>query len=60
MGQGSPVSYSDLKPGDLVFTEGGGHVGIYVGNGQMIHAPRPGESVKVGPIYHYASSRRVL
>ena len=34
---GTPVAYSDLQPGDLVFPHTG-HVGIYVGNGQMIHA----------------------
>lgn len=60
MGTGKSVSYSDLQPGDLVFTNGGAHVGIYVGGGQMIHAPRTGESVKVGPIYHYSSARRVI
>ncbi|MDD6771724.1 C40 family peptidase [Inconstantimicrobium porci] len=57
---GKSVSYSELQPGDLVFTNDVKHVGIYVGGGQMIHAPRPGEVVKVGPIYHYKSSRRVI
>ena len=57
---GRSVSYSELQPGDLVFTNGGGHVGIYVGGGQMIHAPRTGDVVKVGPIYHYSSARRVI
>ncbi|WP_261856710.1 C40 family peptidase [Clostridium folliculivorans] len=60
---GSAVSYADLQPGDLVFTRGTAsrpeHVGIYVGGGQMIHAPRTGEDVKVGPIYGYVASRRV-
>lgn len=60
---GEPVSYSDLKPGDLVFTRGTAsrpeHVGIYVGGGQMIHAPRPGEGVKVGSIYSYVAARRL-
>ena len=60
MGVGKSVSYSELQPGDLVFTNGGGHVGIYVGNGNMIHAPRTGESVKVGPIYKYCGARRVI
>lgn len=57
---GTPVSYSELKPGDLIFTGGVSHVGIYVGNGMMIHAPRPGEFVTIGPIYHYSSARRIL
>lgn len=60
IGRGTPVSYSNLRPGDLVFTNGVGHVGIYVGNGQMIHAPRTGENVKVGPIYHFSGARRLL
>jgi peptidoglycan hydrolase CwlO-like protein len=58
--QGTPVSYSDLQPGDLVFTRGVGHVGIYVGNGNMIHASRPGVGVIVGPIYDFSSARRVI
>ncbi len=45
---GVAVSKSDLQPGDLVFfSKGSGisHVGIYAGNGQVIHSPRPGKSV---------------
>lgn len=37
-------SMSDLSAGDLVFTDEG-HVGIYIGGGMMIHAPRPGKTV---------------
>lgn len=58
--QGRPVSRDQLQPGDLVFTNGVGHVGIYVGDGQMIHAARPGVGVIVGPIYNYSSARRIL
>lgn len=58
--QGTAVSRSDLQPGDLVFTRGVGHVGIYVGNGNMIHASRPGVGVIVGPIYDFSSARRVV
>jgi cell wall-associated NlpC family hydrolase len=45
---GVPVSQSDLQPGDLVFFYGSApsHVGIYVGNGTIIHAPRPGRGVE--------------
>ncbi|SCH77072.1 Probable endopeptidase YafL precursor [uncultured Clostridium sp.] len=48
---GTTVSRSNLQPGDLIFssTNGSGsvsHVGIYIGNGQMIHAPKPGDTVK--------------
>lgn len=45
---GVAVSKSDLQPGDLVFFSKGSsisHVGIYAGNGQVIHSPRPGKSV---------------
>lgn len=40
------VSTSNLKPGDLVIFYGGSHIGIYVGDGDVIHAPRPGKSVE--------------
>ncbi|SDL81052.1 C40 family peptidase [Romboutsia lituseburensis] len=50
-GYGTTVSRSNLQPGDLIFssTDGSGsvsHVGIYIGNGEMIHAPKPGDVVK--------------
>ncbi|MBL1081422.1 C40 family peptidase [Streptomyces actinomycinicus] len=48
---GHRVSRSELQPGDLVFFYSGiSHVGIYVGNGQMIHAPNPSAPVRVAPI----------
>lgn len=56
---GQSVSQSDLQPGDLVFTNPG-HVGIYVGNGQMINAPHTGDVVRVGPVYSFYAARRVL
>jgi cell wall-associated NlpC family hydrolase len=40
------VSESDLQPGDLVFFDGLGHVGIYVGGGEIIHAPHTGTVVQ--------------
>lgn len=57
--EGQPVSRDQLKPGDLVFPNPG-HVGIYVGNGQMIHAPQTGDVVKVGPVYNFYAARRIL
>lgn len=60
VGVGQEVSYGELQPGDLVFTYGLDHVGIYVGNGQYIHAPYPGESVKVSPITSFYTARRVI
>ncbi|MFF3121678.1 NlpC/P60 family protein [Streptomyces sp. NPDC057908] len=48
---GQHISRSDLAPGDLVFFYSGvSHVGLYIGNGQMIHAPRPGAPVRIAPI----------
>ncbi|MFF9348130.1 NlpC/P60 family protein [Streptomyces sp. NPDC014734] len=48
---GHRVSRSELAPGDLVFFFSGiSHVGLYIGNGQMIHAPRPGAPVRIAPI----------
>lgn len=59
-GQGVAVSYGELQPGDLVFTYDLGHVGIYVGGGQYIHAPQPGEGVKVSTIQGFYGARRIL
>ncbi|WP_327369379.1 C40 family peptidase [Streptomyces sp. NBC_01217] len=48
---GQRVSRSELAPGDLVFFYSGiSHVGLYIGNGRMIHAPRPGAPVRIAPI----------
>ncbi|WUH96502.1 NlpC/P60 family protein [Spirillospora sp. NBC_00431] len=41
------VSKSNLQPGDLVFFNSLGHVGLYVGGGKMIHAPRTGKNVEI-------------
>ncbi|MBU3133827.1 C40 family peptidase [Clostridium gasigenes] len=59
-GRGSAVSQAELQPGDLVFTYGLDHVGIYVGNGNYINAPQPGEKVKISPVTSFNSARRIL
>lgn len=46
---GKKISMSDVKPGDLVYTPG--HVGIYAGNGKILHSPRPGKSVQVSKMW---------
>lgn len=56
---GSYVSVSDLQAGDLVFWGGVGsayHVGVYIGNGQYIHAPEPGQNVTVQSVAYFAPS----
>lgn len=61
---GERVSRWALKPGDLVFFSGVGHVGLYVGNGRFIHAPHSGTSVQISTLASYGSSydgaRRVV
>jgi cell wall-associated NlpC family hydrolase len=49
-GMGSPVAFSDLQPGDLVFFNGNSHVGIYIGGGQFVHAPHTGDVVRVASL----------
>ncbi len=49
-GYGTPVSRSDLQAGDLVFFDGLGHVGIYVGGGSFIHSPHTGDVVKISSL----------
>jgi peptidoglycan DL-endopeptidase CwlO len=49
-GMGRPVSRSELAPGDLVFFNGLGHMGLYIGGGQFIHAPHTGDVVKISSL----------
>lgn len=60
---GRRVSRSELLPGDLVFFYSGiSHVGLYIGNGQMIHAPNPSAPVRVAPVDQmpFAGATRVV
>ena len=60
-GVGRAVSKSELAPGDLVFFYSGlSHVGLYAGNGMLIHAPHPGSSVEYIKMSYmpYAGARR--
>jgi len=47
---GTPVSKDQLQAGDLVFFNGLGHMGIYIGGGQFIHAPHSGDVVKISSL----------
>ena len=51
MGSGAPVSQSQLQPGDLVFYYSPvSHVGMYIGNGMIVHAANPGDGVTTAPV----------
>ncbi|HEY3551438.1 MAG TPA: NlpC/P60 family protein [Gaiellaceae bacterium] len=57
-----PISQSQMQPGDLVFFDGLGHVGIYIGNGQFVDAPHTGSVVRIDSIAGFGSfdgARRV-
>jgi peptidoglycan DL-endopeptidase CwlO len=53
---GTPVSLGQLQPGDLVFFNGLGHMGIYIGGGQFIHSPHTGDVVKISAMSGYYAS----
>lgn len=65
-GMGSAVSRDQLEPGDLVFFRGLGHMGMYIGGGNFIHAPRTGDVVKISSlsesyyVSNWVGARRVL
>jgi peptidoglycan DL-endopeptidase CwlO len=59
------VPRSELEPGDLVFFDGLGHVGIYVGNNEFIHAPHTGAVVSIASLTgwysdEYYGAKRIL
>ena len=61
--KGRPVAMNDLKPGDLVFMGNPAHhVGIYIGDGKVLHSPHTGDHVKISPLegYGWDSARRVF
>lgn len=50
LASGTPVALDDLQPGDLVSFYGGGHSGLYAGDGNIVHASTSGTPVQVAPI----------
>jgi len=56
-GEGRRVARGALRPGDLVFFDGLGHVGIYIGAGRFIHAPHTGTRVSIAPLSGWYSAR---
>lgn len=63
---GTAVNKNDMRPGDLVLWDnssrhsGADHVAIYIGNGQVIAAPKPGDHVKIQPLWGTYFVRRYL
>jgi len=61
---GVPVARADLQPGDLIFFyDPVGHVGMYIGNGQMVHAPTSGDVVRIANVdqmWGWHSARRLV
>ncbi len=61
---GRPIRFARLRPGDLLFTEGGGHVQLVVSKRAAISAPQTGERVRYLPLaqlrVEFAGARRVL
>ncbi|MFJ9902164.1 NlpC/P60 family protein [Streptomyces sp. NPDC101152] len=54
---GTTVSLADARPGDLIFFyDDISHVGVYIGNGMMIHAPKPGAYVREESVYYGGES----
>ncbi|MET9077331.1 NlpC/P60 family protein [Streptomyces sp. NPDC004232] len=54
---GTTVSLADARPGDLIFFyDDISHVGLYIGNGMMIHAPKPGAYVREESVYYGGES----
>ncbi len=56
-GIGRHIARKRLRPGDLLFFDGLGHVGIYVGKGRFIHAPRSGTRVSITPLAGWYNAR---
>jgi cell wall-associated NlpC family hydrolase len=54
----------DAKPGDILVGNAGGdslgHTGIYLGDGKMLHAPAPGQNVKIQSISGWFTVQQVL
>ena len=62
---GTAVPRDQLEPGDLVFFDGLNHVGIYIGDGQFVHAPHTGDVVRISSLdeawysSNYVGARRI-
>ncbi len=62
--RGRSIDQRALKPGNLVFFDDLGHVGIYIGNGRFIHAPHSGTHIRIETLdgwyrSHFDGARRI-
>ncbi|WP_433665563.1 C40 family peptidase [Nocardia sp. CA-128927] len=59
---GAPVAFQNLQPGDIVVTNGGGHVGIYAGDGKLLNAVQSGSPVSYTPLRQgdIVTARRIV
>ena len=57
--EGRAVGRNELQLGDLVFPSTG-HVTLYVGNNQVLHAPEPGKRVTISKLWKFWQERRIL
>jgi cell wall-associated NlpC family hydrolase len=62
IGIGRRVARTAMLPGDLVFSDGGGHVGIYIGHGTVVHAPHAGTVVSLAALRSWSvvAIRRII
>lgn len=56
--RGRPVSHGDARAGDLVLW-GNHHVGLYLGHDRVLHAPKPGDHVRISPLWGSPHFRRI-
>lgn len=61
---GQEIPLADVRPGDLLFgnwqSGGPGHVAIYIGDGQMVHAPTTGDVVRIAEVFPDMKARRIV
>ena len=59
-GQGRRVARARMEAGDVLFFEGLGHVGLYLGKGRMVHAPQTGRNVEIVRLARSNYGRRLI
>jgi peptidoglycan DL-endopeptidase CwlO len=59
-GEGRRIARGRMRTGDLLFFEGLGHVGLYLGRGRMVHAPQTGRNVEIVRLARSNYGRRLI